>query len=166
VLRAATTRESNGGEGAPPRGIKEGKQRHLDSMLRPPYASSRCQTTSVAAHDENNTYALREHAQTTPRIMRSAGICGWATGVVAVTNATRKGCRAAARQSCVMSMERLFRVRNAPSSAVIGSVTVIQERTNTPSGCTKSSLLATAYCESQTTWSVLDWGRQTHRGVL
>ena len=110
-------------------------------------------------------------------------------GVVAVANATAKVYRATARQSVAMSMERWFRVRNAPSSARIGAVTVKEDGTKAPSEGTKATLLATAcdgqlnrgahhvqagyasdsmgtYCQSQMRWSLLDQARQRHRGVL
>ena len=43
-------------------------------------------------------------------------------GVLAVANATTKVYKAVTRQCMAMSMQMWFRVRNAPSSAVIGAI--------------------------------------------
>ena len=52
--------------------------------------AKRCENTSIAAAIENTSFDLREHAQTTPHVMGSTPICGWAMGVAALANATRK----------------------------------------------------------------------------
>ena len=74
MLRAATTRESNGDGGAPAPWHARTKRQSWNAMPGSLRAANRCEITSVALAVENSSVDMREHAQTTPDIMRSAGI--------------------------------------------------------------------------------------------
>ena len=120
MLRTATTHESDGDERAPAPWHQRMKGRPSGEMCLPTACCKRCKTTFVDHPSKMYHYDLREHAQTTPDIMRSAGIRGWAIGVLAMANATVKVYRETARQSVAMSMERWLRATNLQSSALGG----------------------------------------------
>ena len=83
-------------------GIQVSKLRPEGAMPDLLRAAERCKNTFVAANVENKSLDLHKHAQTTPHAMGSTPICGRATGVMAMSNATAKGYKAAARQSVAM----------------------------------------------------------------